>query len=220
MGTDTKVFSTICVPGSCEARLLEPLAWSMKDPRNDCLGFEDTRKEMERVSDETNTLPQLSKAYLALPSDPAMVRGRRVLLYDLGASLYGNGCTWGLECKSLGKKEGWGTSGSWFVENFGKKGIRFDHLFLWEKRFTEEQYRAAGLPFDLKDKITFYHGAINPDDMGNLNPLKVLKETCAKEDYCILKVDFDSEDAEDKIKDRVVDNVGASLIASGDSRAT
>merc|ERR1719401_3349036 len=99
-----------------------------------------------------------------------MVRGGRVLLYDLGASLYGNGCTWGLDCKSKGEKEGWGTSGSWFVENFGKKGINFDHLYLWEKRFNETQYRAAGLPAELSDKITFHHGLIDPNSPGDMNP--------------------------------------------------
>jgi len=196
---DTSVFSRLCVPGHCAEQLLEPLAFTLLDPRLECPDFAKSRWGAKYES-KNSMLPQLSKQHLAIPSDPNIVGQGKALLFDLGASWYGGGNP------VPGEKDGWGSSGKWFVEEYNKRGINFDHLYLWEANNDEETYRAAGLPANLSDRITFFHTEVQSDGPGPENPFNILKEKCNVNDYCVLKLDIDEPDVENRIVDHLLKN--------------
>lgn len=202
---DTRVFSRQCVPGVCKEQLLEPLAFNLRDPRIVCpsLATPGWDKSFEAA---TGDMHILSKAFLAPSmSLPSIAADGRVLLFDLGASVYNGSYP---AVPRGGELNGWGASGKWFVDEFSKRGLPFNHLYLWEANTDETQYRAAGLTAEYADKITFYHVEVKSEGAAPQNALRILRDKCQKRDYCVLKVDFDEPDVENAIVQAVVRNDG------------
>lgn len=207
--TNTAIFSRLCAPGRCHEELLEPLTFQLRDPRDTCPSFaprgwkeqyEKTEKEIARVS-KAHLVPDDKGARGHLPGAGSSSSSGRALLFDLGASTYDG---------HNGEEpiSGWGSSGKWLVEQYKKRGIVFDHLYLWEKNSNEHDYRAHGLPDFYQDRMTFYHAAIKFGAPGSQDPFNVFKANCRPDDFCVFKLDFDSALEEKKFTRAIVENEG------------
>lgn len=202
---DPTIFSQLRIPGEL-TMYLEPLAFELKDPRVTCHGFEPGFKN--QFEKDTNDMEFLSKAYLALPPNRSYVGNAKIKYFDLGASWYDGYPPNGNKTEL----NGWGASGKWFVEEYEKRGMPIDHMYLWEKNVAEKEYRQAGLPNHYKEKITFHHGPVQADGTEDLNPLNVLKRECAIQDYCILKMDFDSPETEVALYRKLTNDDGIRML--------
>lgn len=197
---DPIIFSQLRIPG-VPTIYLEPLAFELKDPRFTCPDLVPGWKH--RFEKATNDMAFLSKEFLALPPNRSYVGNGKIKYFDLGASWY-DGYPPNDPKKDL---SGWGASGKWFVEEYEKRGMPFDHMYLWEANDDENEYRQAGLPERYRNKITFHHGFVKTAGKDDFNPFNVLKRECAKEDYCILKMDFDTTPTETALYQKLLTNV-------------
>lgn len=199
------IFSKLC-DQQCRATKLEPLAVMLYDPRRTCpqtgrAGW------MQREMPETMPIPLLSKAHLALPelstAGHLLTRNGvtgRLLIFDIGASLFD-----GRPGGPNPGPSGWGSSGKWLVDAYKARGLEFAHLYAWDAHSHEREYRKAGVADDQQARITFYRGKVlGASGPAPSNPLAVLRAECRLEDFCVLKVDFDSEDAEYEVVEAVL----------------
>lgn len=204
---DPTIFSQLRIPGEPTV-YLEPLAFELKDPRVTCPVFEPGFKH--QFEKDTNGMEFLSKAYLALPPNWSYVGNAKIKYFDLGAGWYDGNPPNDQDWKT--RLNGWGESGKWFVEEYEKRGMPIDHMYLWEANVAENEYRQAGLPNHYKEKITFHQGLIQADGAEDLNPLNVLKRECAIEDYCILKMDFDTTETELALYQKLINDDGIRIL--------
>eukprot|EP00755_Sulcionema_specki_P021535 Sspe_Gene.13482::Locus_4611_Transcript_1_1_Confidence_1.000_Length_1483::g.13482::m.13482 len=179
----SRIFSCICrSEGKGDA--IEPLAGMLRNPEFPC-GNNGNRSHDLDV--------RLAKDWLVVPNvydikqSGQLKEGGRVLLYDIGASWFDGG--------SMIK--GWGSSGKWFVAMYAERGIPIDHLYAWEAGPNLEAYVKAyhpdgGMHSVLQKRLTYFHGKVT-EDSSDHNAIVVLKRTCRPEDFCILKVDCNSD---------------------------
>jgi len=169
---------------------MEPLAFGLLDPRVHCKNLIDDAFRKKRIA-ERHEIMQISKDFILLPPDRCAVdSGGKFMYFDLGASWY-SGIPPNANLSTY--IDGWGSSGKWFVDEFEKRGVEFDFLFLWEPRPFEE-YRRSGFPRKYEDRVKYFQGRIEVE--GHNSPLEVVRQNCRQQDYCLVKVDYDTPSSE------------------------
>ena len=82
----------------------------------------------------------VDKTYM-LPVTAGMARGGTYS--DLGASLYSQG---------IG-----GSSQDWFINAYGKLGIKFDRILAWEATPANDDEIFKAMPYDVYDHLSYYN---------------------------------------------------------------
>jgi len=204
---DPSIFSRMRVRKMPLTIFLEPLAFNLIDPRSTCpnLAAPEWKSKFEK---ETKSVSATSKEFLVLPPNRSYLGSGKIKYFDLGASFYDGHPVPPDEKESV---SGWGSSGKWFVDEYEKRGMPIDHMYLWEKNTDEAEYRAAGLPERYSHRISFFHYPVQADGGGPQNPFNTIKKECKTNDYCILKMDFDTPEVENAIFNKLLSNTDGIL---------
>ena len=128
------------------------------------------------------------------PATLAVMQGRRIILFDLGAALYGS---W----KDLGEA----ASTKYFVENFQmRRGIKFTHIYAFEYTINLPTEIWSQVPEDI---LPFYHYinvGVESTPNGRFNPLSVLKKIATPHDFVVIKLDIDSPHIENPLVEQLL----------------
>lgn len=163
------VFSYHKVFDTCTGRLIrqmpiEPLVGILRHPFAICAEVEGHNYGV----DKTYMLP------MARPSKAG--KGRN-FLFDLGASLYSQG---------IG-----GSSQDWFINAYGKLGIKFDRILAWEATPANDDEIFKAMPYDVYDHLSYYNVPVTALRSARDNPLRVLAAVTTPDDFVVIKIDID-----------------------------
>ena len=142
-------------------------------------------KWVPEIVDSSYVFPlwQCEKFYFALPQhthlqhsgDSTRRASTRNLLFDLGAGVY--------------------TSGSlkFMVDEYGRRGIRFDRILAWEA--TEHTARSTyePMPASSFDIMSYHNVPVNTTVGDKYNPIRTLRAIARPEDFVVLKLDIDPD---------------------------
>lgn len=185
---DASIFSRISKEYDCAGRRrvvdtwIEPLSHGLRHPNALC-------KRGANLTDRDYLLLPFAQD---LAARPRRCRDRRcqVIFMDLGASTWTAGTG--------------GPSQSWFYESYGKHGITFDRLLLWEAKVTPPADVFGVLPKQLWHKYQYFNVPAVADGNDPSAPLNILKTVAQPDDFVVLKVDIDSPAVESKIIDTII----------------
>jgi len=177
----TDVFSRFDGAGCASADPIEPLVGHLRDPRFHCVG------------DDRDTIQVMfSTEYLVLASAAGIARRNAVsssssqnYFFDAGASVVFDNCWWGCT--------------KWFVDEYERRGIRFDRLFLWEARTDVDHAKYwRTVPADLKPRITYVNAPLEADatDPRAEHLWTHVRAVARPEDFVAVKLDIDNHDIE------------------------
>ena len=162
---------------------LEPLVGFLRHPEAHCPQFPSSKPWIRNI---------ISKDYL-IPAwhSEAWPRGRTAaLFFDLGASLYhtGNG----------------GASMSWFVNQYGLRGIQFDRIYAWEAEFHTDATIYATMPAPIVDRIAYYNLPANATPGAKHNPWRTLRAVATQDDFVVVKIDIDNAPVEEALLEQLL----------------
>lgn len=161
---------------------IEPLVGFLRHPRAVCLG---------------PGLPLiLSKDYL-LPNwnfeiSPQPKGARRAFFFDLGASTYNAGAG--------------GASGSWFVDEYARRGIQFDRILAWEMTQMSPAHIFRAMPNDVVDRVSYYNIPVSARKGHPHNPLRTLQNIATVDDFVVIKLDIDHSIIETAIVKQILES--------------
>merc|ERR1719183_358800 len=89
---------------------------------------------------------------------------------------------------------------NFFTNQYEKRGISFDQIYVWEATKQGVEAYWAGTPAPIRQKwqsrLTFYDGVpCDPQDTQN-NPAARLATECRPDDFCAFKLDIDTPSIE------------------------
>ena len=116
----------------------------------------------------------------------------RVLMFDLGASLWDSG--------------GGGASLSWFVKTYEDSGLKFDHIYAWEATVYPPVTLFMDIPEKILHRLSYYNVPVDSTPQSKHNPLTTLLDVCTKDDYVIFKLDIDNADLEQGIIRQIMES--------------
>jgi hypothetical protein len=133
-----------------------------------------------------NEVDLFDTSYLELKTECVTnVKHRRVLLYDLGCSIYKENASGSL-LSSIPQ----------LVQMYSKNCMNVDHVFAWEARQIPNWY--SDVPDHMKHKISFKNKPVSVREFVN-----VLLYTARHEDYVIVKLDIDNTELELQLIDAI-----------------
>jgi hypothetical protein len=128
--------------------------------------------------------------------------GAQTILFDLGASLFGD-----MQDVTLTST---GLSTRWFYEYFRSKSLYLDHIIAFEvSPFAPLSYWRQ-IPDDIIGKLTFINTGV--EATGKFNPWNILKSIAKPEDYVIIKLDIDTPEIEGPLADQVANDTSVSSL--------
>jgi len=150
----------------------------------------------QRPSDSTWTSWTLDRAAV-LPDTATLpvLQGRRIILFDLGAALYGSWLQGALDAAST----------KFFVDNFQmRRGINFTHIYAFEYTVNKPSDVWGQVP---KEIVPYYHyinvGVESKID-GHYNPFTILQQIATPQDFVVIKLDIDSPHIENPLVEQLV----------------
>jgi hypothetical protein len=169
---------------------IEPLVAALRFPLNKCVRY----------------LPYdfvMLRSYIVPP--PHLTRHERYYYFDAGASSWGSG--WG------------GPSLRYFVDIWGRHGIRWDEIYAWEIRTTVPDFYNT-VPLEYQNRTFYNQSAIasSPETETAVNPFLphyIRQKVQDPNDYTLFKLDIDSPYVEEgtilyilnQTEERVVDEL-------------
>ncbi|KAG5189554.1 hypothetical protein JKP88DRAFT_176775, partial [Tribonema minus] len=184
---DQAVFSRYVYKNTCTeeeaSTVIEPLAGLTRHPRANCF---DRQHLVDRGYLLLGRTSDRCRTRMAEPAALSMVRAvedQRVLLFDMGASLYSDG-------------KG-GSSQQWFVDTLKKHGVHRLEYWGWEAEAldTVEVWKQQ-VPDDLKPFYHWINVPANPDPKSGDNPWNFIKAVARMEDHVFVKLDIDNSPIE------------------------
>lgn len=86
--------------------------------------------------------------------------------------------------------ENYGSSTGWLVDEYQKRGVVIDEVFVWEAKKQPDYF--SHVPDEMKKKIHYFDGVpVVHDENSPNNPVTRLATECSEEDFCVLKLDID-----------------------------
>mmetsp|Transcript_16953 Transcript_16953/g.25498 ORF Transcript_16953/g.25498 Transcript_16953/m.25498 type:complete len:538 (-) Transcript_16953:94-1707(-) len=165
--TDTK---DIMSYWSCGG-VVEPLVGHLRHPFFHCIGpLKDTVELM------------FSTAYLLL-ANVSTTPWTNSFFFDAGASSAYNNCWWGCT--------------KWFIDEYERRGLRFDRILLWEARSDiNHSHYWSTVPAELRPRMSYYNVPLSAN-MGHHHHLwTTLKALVKPDDFVAVKLDIDNHDIE------------------------
>lgn len=126
------------------------------------------------------------KTWLVLASKdmPRTSTGKRKL-FDAGGNTFGSGT-------------------KWFVEEYAKRGVPLDEVFVWE--IKKQPHYFDEVPEEMKERIHLFDGVPVTDDRNSPNnPLTRLAAECSENDFCVFKLDVDTPLLESSLLQQLLD---------------
>ena len=113
-------------------------------------------------------------------------------MFDVGASVYDSG---------LG-----GDSQKWFVENYRRKGIEFDHIYGWEAETIDPLEQWNSVPPEIMRKTSWYNIAASSEKENPNNPWTFVREIAKAEDFVAVKIDIDTPEIEIELVSQLLED--------------
>jgi len=90
---------------------------------------------------------------------------------------------------------------NFFAAHYEKRGILFDHIYVWEASKQREENYWNGVSADIRAKweprVTFYNGVPVTAEPGHEhNVVERIYKMCGKDDFCAFKLDIDTPSVE------------------------
>jgi hypothetical protein len=172
---------------------IEPLVGILRDPLTMCPG--NIQAQAGRFASGESWV-QAKRYQLYEPSstvgttlshceENSQVCSRR-LLFDLGASTYHG---WAGATDAIGSK--------WFVENFARFNVSFDHIYAFEYTQRSPAEIFADLPISILARYSYYNLGVSSKVGDVLNVWSFIKEIARPEDHVLVKLDIDSPGIEE-----------------------
>ncbi|KAG5178779.1 hypothetical protein JKP88DRAFT_168563 [Tribonema minus] len=187
------VFSRFVYEDTCTGQTvetyIEPLAGLTRHPRALCMDrFPRRSKNINRgyivLGQSADACgPCHARARSALRNVPSAAP-RRLLVFDLGASLYSSGPG--------------GNSQKWFVESYARHGLPVSEYYAWEAAPLDSAKVWAQIPEWLKPTYHWHNVPADPAPESENNPWDVLRAVAAPEDYVVVKLDIDNTEVEER----------------------
>jgi len=185
---ETRLFSTMCVKGHFPA-LVEPLAGILRDPRFFC-------KDLAGAagSEAATASGMLSPHHAEFSVDWIVTADSPVLANYPG--------------EFSGKKRFYDAGGThfadatmWFVNEYRRRGIVFDEVYVWEAESQPKGNYYKGVPTEEREfwesRVKFYNGVPVSSDKGHDdNVVERIFRECSAEDFCAFKLDIDTPSVE------------------------
>lgn len=172
------IFSSLEFRNTCTGQSLvdfiEPLAGLTRSPVFCMHGTDMVNKHYMIVS--WNTSIKLGGGHLSRP---------KAYYFDLGASLYNSGAG--------------GASQSWFVEQYERRGVRWDGIYAWEAAPLNAVDVWGGIPWSVRPFYHWYNVPVNPVRGHPDNPLEFILRVAKPWDFVLLKIDIDNTPVEEAI---------------------
>jgi hypothetical protein len=112
--------------------------------------------------------------------------------FDLGASDWDSGAG--------------GTSQSWFVTEYEKRGIVWDGIFCWEATLMDTSNIWNKIPGRLKHIYHWYNIPVSSEKGHSDNALEYIKAVAKPEDFVVLKIDIDNTPIESEIIKQILES--------------
>ena len=178
-----QVFSYHQIYDSCTKKAqfmyIEPLVSFLRHPAAICI--------------QNGTGILFDKSYIILPSSESIIRKEgKNYLFDVGASVYDSG---------LG-----GDSQKWFVENYRRKGIEFDHIYGWEAETIDPLEQWNSVPPEIMRKTSWYNIAASSEKENPNNPWTFVREIAKAEDFVAVKIDIDTPEIEIELVSQLLED--------------
>ena len=174
---------------------IEPLTGLLRHPLFHCLRFVGWRppdphqhlQDRQLIFNTSYLLPTWRSEAQTLQQQPV----RSALFFDCGASTWSVGAHF--------------SSQRWFYETYSRRGITFDRIFAWEARtIPPAQIFNITMPESVVDAISYYNVPLSPT-VGHLrNPLRTLQAVARREDFVVLKIDFDTPAIEHALIEQIL----------------
>ncbi len=103
--------------------------------------------------------------------------GKRVEIYDFGASTYRGGAC--------------GASQSWLVDTYRGKGFTLANIQMWELGANEATARFAEVPDDVLPFYQYFRIGVSGDPTSKFSPWKIIKSRREMADWAVVKLDID-----------------------------
>ena len=100
---------------------------------------------------------------------------------------------WGGSYFNSGKGGG---STKWFVDEYEKRGIVFDAIYVWEAQPMNLDKYWSQVPSSVNKSLHLVNSPASADPASPDNPVLKLVKECRVEDFCVLKVDVDTPSVE------------------------
>lgn len=166
---------------------VEPMAGLLRDPRPICgpgAGFEPPSTDVQ-----SHEFLLLDPALLAFHAAHAPAGGRRVVLFDLGATRWADRGMPGMR---------------WLFESFEAGGLRFTDIYAWEA----DPARSAGffdeMPADVVAMTRFFNAPVDLVPGSPYNVLELIAAAARPADVVVVKLDIDTPRLEEAIILRVL----------------
>jgi len=165
------IFSKLCRKGQYP-QLIEPLAGILRDPRFPCQG---KGEELEFSIDWLLTADE--NVFQSKTQSHA-----KKYLFDAGGSHFSDAT-------------------KFFASHYEKRGILFDHIFVWEasSQQGEEYWKGVepGVRAKWEPRVTFYNGVpVSAEPGHEHNVVERIYKMCGKEHFCAFKLDIDTPSVE------------------------
>ena len=193
---------------------IEPLMALLRDPYSIPCGKILTRA-YPKAQDQATSETQVKRNVLLGPHAPKIIyvdstpkcitihpvpfdswRKGRVLVFDLGATLFG---TWGKHDVSA-------SAGGWFYYNLKTAGVDISHYYAFEADPKSPLEIWHSIPLELRGKYTYINVPVSGDPNHQDYPWALMTQVAFPIDYVIVKVDIDTPDIENAIVDHLLEN--------------
>lgn len=162
---------------------LEPLAGVLRDPRSVCGPDAGMPPNADIQSHEfLGVDPEHLRRVRA--DIAAALQPRRVLLFDLGCTRWGDTRMPGLR---------------WLHDTYAAAGLPFTDIYGWEADASRSAGFFDGMPLEVLSAFHFYARAANNEPASPDNPLEVLKHVANPRDFVVFKLDIDTPFMEKRI---------------------
>jgi len=152
-------------------QLIEPLAGILRDPRFPCQGI---GYELEFSID-----------WLLMADESALSESQlhgKKFFFDAGGTHFSDAT-------------------KFFASYYEKRGILFDHIYVWEANKQKEEAYWKGVEADVRAKweprVTFYNGVpVSAEPGHEHNVVERIYKICGKDNFCAFKLDIDTPSVE------------------------
>lgn len=160
---------------------IEPLVGFLRHPRAVCLG------PAGLIASKDYLLPNWD-----FEISPQPKGARRAFFFDMGASTYNEGRG--------------GASGSWFVDEYARRGIQFDRILAWEMAHMNPAHIFGSMPKDVVDRVSYYNIPVSAEKDHPHNPLRTLQNIATVDDFVVIKLDIDHSPVETALVQQILES--------------
>ena len=171
---------------------IEPLVGFLRNPAFELDFCRRGALHFKGIVDKEYLLP-FRKCEVDLVVPEASRLGVRNLLFDLGASLY-----FSRRQRRLG-----GSSLSWLIEEYSRRGLVFDRVLAWEAAQHDPQDVFA-MPAHLLDRVSYMNIPVDARPGYLHNPLRMLRSIARPHDFVVIKIDIDAVSIEESLVQQIL----------------